>query len=210
MPFHRNQKKHSHSQISFIKKFISTSIMSYRTSTNGNRKAVKGEVKQQECHVCKRNGEDWRVYNDHNFRDTKGRICCPIFVKKMRENCCSKCNKIGHFADHCTAVMPSDSVQEHTNFVKKYLTRGKPATKVAVKTAPVQSANLFAALDESSDEEDKPHPNVTVRKPVSRVAQMDWAAADSDDESNSPRKRLFEMAPCPTCASSAHMYCHKA
>lgn len=187
--------------------------MSYRTSTNGNRKAVKGEVKQTECHVCKRNGESCGVYNGHNFRDTKGRICCPNFVKKMRENCCSKCNKIGHFADHCTAVAPSDSsAQERTNFIMKYLTRGKPAAKVAVKTAPVQSANAFAALDESSsDEEDKPHPNVTVRKPVLKVAQMDWAEMDSDDEeSDSPRKRLFEMVPCPTCGSSTHMYCHKA
>jgi hypothetical protein len=182
--------------------------MSYRV----NKKTIKGEVKQNECHVCKKNGEGWRVYNDHNFRDTKGRICCPIFVKKMRENCCYKCNKIGHFADHCTVV--ASTVQEQKPVVMKWPMRTKPLEKESAPAVKARPANVFAALEESSsDEEDKPHPNVTVRKPVSKVAQMNWADMGSDDEDEepaSPRKRLFKMLPCPTCGSSSHMYCHKA
>jgi len=166
--------------------------MSRRVNTNGNRNIVKGEVKQQECHVCKKNGESWRVYNDHNFRDLKGRICCPIFVKKMRENCCYKCNKSGHFADHCTVVVTTTREEDLKTFVNKLIIREKKVVKESKPVVtPVRTTNAFSALEDSSEDEDKPPANVTVRKPVKKV--KDWAdyESDNDDETPSPRRKLF-------------------
>jgi hypothetical protein len=104
-------------------------------------------------------------------------------------------------------------VQEKKPDIMKWLMRTKPLEKETVPAVKSRPVNGFAALEESSsDEEDKPHPNVTIRKPVSKVAQMNWADMDSDDEDEepaSPRKRLFKMVPCATCGSSSHMYCHK-
>jgi hypothetical protein len=157
--------------------------MSRRVNTNGNRKVIKGEVKQNECHVCKKNGESWRVYNDHNFRDLKGRICCPIFVKKMRENCCYKCNKTGHFADHCAVVVTTITTpaEELKTLVNKSLMREKKVSSETKPVVTIRTANGFASLCDSSDEEDKPPSNVTVRKPAKKVVK-DWADYESDDE----------------------------
>jgi hypothetical protein len=115
---------------------------------------------------------------------------------------------VGHFADHC----PATTLHEQKPIVIKSVLRAKYVEKESAPAVKVRPVNVFATLDDSSDEEDKPHPNVTVRKPVLKASQMNWADMDSDDEDDepvSPHKRLFKMVPCPTCGSSSHMYCHK-
>ena len=130
-------------------------------------------LNKTECYVCKKNGESWRVYEDHNFRDTKGRISCKNFLRKMRENCCYKCDGYGHFADHCKGTKP---------FVFKKFYSDKPTAKENKIVAMVITKNVFSEIDVSYDE-DAPHPIVAVRKPVSKVATMDWTAeSDSEDD----------------------------
>jgi hypothetical protein len=88
----------------------------------------------------------------------------------MRENCCYKCDGYGHFADHCKGTKP---------FVFKKFYSDKPMAKETKIVAMVVTKNIFSEID-VSDEEDAPN---AVRKPVSKVATMDWTAeSDSEDE----------------------------
>ena len=68
------------------------------------KKVVKGEVHATECHICKKSGEAVHIYSNHNFRNTKGAVVCEIFLKKLSENKCYKCNDFGHFANKCTGL----------------------------------------------------------------------------------------------------------
>ena len=149
--------------------------MSRRVSTNGNKKIVKGGFMATRCHVCEKNGEAVHVFENHNFRDTKGRIVCERFLHKMRSNQCYKCDKVGHFADHCVVIVRKNDICDEAKSVVDGLDKKKAVSK---KAGPPQktSQNAFAALGDSSDSEEEPAPKKT------SVKMMDWADYYSDDE----------------------------
>ena len=143
--------------------------MSRRVIPTINRgKMVKGEVEAASCHVCKAHGKSEYCVNSHNFRDVKGRVCCPT----MLENICSKCGVKGHFQSGCSG--PKE-VKSHKSSSTKEVERDtiKDKTKVFV--------NAFDAL---ADEDDAPPANVTIRKPLSRAARLElnWADDSESDE----------------------------
>jgi hypothetical protein len=148
--------------------------MSRRVQNNNKGKHVKVEIIAASCHVCKAHDKPVHVIESHNFRDVKGRVCCPT----MLENVCSKCGLKGHFQSRCevsTVFKPFKSLSTKYN--------AKKENKEKPKVVPV---NAFAALaEESSDEEeeaiknDPPPANVTLRKPDPKKA---WADYESDDE----------------------------
>jgi hypothetical protein len=146
--------------------------MSRRVPNNTKGKHVKVEVMVTSCHVCKAHGKTCKIVESHNFRDTRGKVCCPTIL----ENVCSKCGQKGHFQSRC---------EVSTGFKKFKLPSMRMTDwkeKPNVGTSPT---NAFAALTEESDSEeaikdDPPPANVTVRKPVAKKSWADYD--DSDDE----------------------------
>ena len=145
---------------------------------NSKGKHVKFEEMATSCHVCKAHEKPAHVIESHNFRNARGKVCCPT----MLENVCSKCGLKGHFKSRCevsTEFKPFKSFSMKTSE-----NNAKKENKEKPKVVPV---NAFAALaEESSDEEeeeaikdDPPPVNVTLRKPDPK---KDWADYDSDDE----------------------------
>jgi hypothetical protein len=141
-------------------------------------KQVRFEVAATSCHVCKAHGKPCNIVESHNFRDIKGRVCCPT----MLENICSKCGRKGHFQSKCEGLKefkayksPEKKAEDHK-------------AKMAIKEKPIPSIqNTFSALAEDSSEEeeairDDPPANVTVRKPVVKKAQKAWGDYESDDD----------------------------
>jgi hypothetical protein len=92
---------------------------------------------------------------------------------------------MGHFADHCAVVITSTTnanfVEELKTLVNKSLMREKKVPSETKLCVTIRTANAFDSLCDSSDEEDKPPSNVTVRKPAKKVVK-DWADYESDDE----------------------------
>jgi len=152
--------------------------MSRRVSNNRS-KVVKGEVMATSCHVCKAHGKPCNIVESHNFRDFKGRVCCPT----MLENICSKCGRKGHFQSKCEGLKEFKPYKSPATKAEEY--NAKKENKEKVKVTPT---NAFAALGEdSSDEEeaikdDPPPANVTLRKSDPKKAQKAWADYDDDDE----------------------------
>ena len=153
--------------------------MSRRVPNNNRSKVVKGEVKATSCHVCKAHGKPFNIVESHNFRDVKGRVCCPT----MLENICSKCGRKGHFQSKCEGL---EQIKEFKPYkspaTKAEEYEAKKENKEKVKVAPT---NAFSALaEDSSDEEeaikdDPPPANVTLRKSDPKKS---WADYDDDDD----------------------------
>lgn len=154
-----------------------------------NKKTAKHDSKATHCHVCEKNGASIQECGTHNFRDTKGRVVCERFLQKMRSSTCYKCQRVGHFADRCVIVTKTtgDASVDMARIFKIIERSKRKVEPKKEKEAPVSkgSANVFAALDESSDDEkedEKPPANVTVRKAVDKPKIKSWVDWDSDEE----------------------------
>lgn len=153
--------------------------MSRRVPHNNRSKVVKGEVMATSCHVCKAHGKSFTIVESHNFRDIKGRMCCPTVL----ENICSKCGRKGHFQSKCEGL---EQIKEFKSYkspmTKAEEYKAKKENKEKVKATPV---NAFASLADESDSEegaikdDPPPANVTLRKSYPKKA---WADYDDDEE----------------------------
>lgn len=136
---------------------------------------IKGkfEAKATGCHVCKAHGKPSQMVESHNFRDIRGKVCCPT----MLENVCSKCGIKGHLQSGCTGTPRRKSYQ---------YTLTKATESETIKDKTKVFVNAFDALaDGESDEDDAPPANVTIRKPLSRAARLrlNWADdSDTDEE----------------------------
>ena len=153
-----------------------------------NKKPV--EVKGTCCTHCKKSGQSCHVYESHNVRDTKGRVCCPAILS----NVCSKCNKVGHLPSYCVVTVSGDTRNTETKdvvskFVAKMKALTEPNVKVGAKIVPVnESMGTYAdlAMDSSDDEPSSPRKhslskNVTVRETKKKPsAWADWS--DVEDE----------------------------
>jgi len=150
-----------------------------RRATHTKGKNVKVEVIAASCHVCKAHGKPCNVVESHNFRDFKGRVCCPT----MLENICSKCGRKGHFQSKCERLEQIKEFKAYKSPSKK--AEEYEAKKEKTKVAPT---NAFAAFEEeSSDEEeaikdDPPPANVTLRKQDPKKVQKAWTDYDDDDD----------------------------
>lgn len=157
---------------------ILLSTMSRRPSMN-----KKSSEHKLFCKLCLDNGQPMTIVTSHNVIGLNGKSCCP--TKAGLE--CSKCGRNGHFAKYCTASMHvSDAVMKMC--VKRI---EKPSEKPVVKGLS-KTANLFAELEESSDEESPRTPKkekaVEAECPgaparVFKPKPVNWADwSDSEDE----------------------------
>jgi hypothetical protein len=133
-------------------------------------KFAKGEVKATGCHVCKAHGKSTQMVESHNFRDIRGKVCCPT----MLENVCSKCGVKGHFQSGCTGPKEKKAFQERVT--------EREDKKEKVAALPVNPFDALAGDD--SDQDDPPPAKVTIRKPLSRAARLrlNWADDSESDE----------------------------
>jgi Nanos RNA binding domain len=131
----------------------------------------KIEARATFCRVCKDSGLPVQVCESHNTKDFRGIVVCPT----VKNNTCPKCYKKGHFAKYCTVTQKS-----------KERSLGFEVTAPPVEKKPDEEkralpSGRFAALEESSEEEEPPA-NVTIRvKPTARKFKS-WADVESDDE----------------------------
>ena len=137
-----------------------------------SRRVTKKEVNATECHVCKKSGESWQICSSHNFRDTKGRIACERFLKKIRENLCNKCNTHGHFSDRCTGK------SEFKVNVKVFKHIG--ITCVEKPSAPTKGS--FSAISGYESEEEPAMVCPVATKPKKNIRTDNWADWTDDDE----------------------------
>jgi hypothetical protein len=143
------------------------------------------EPKAACCHICERAGESSQMVASHNFRDTKGRVVCPIFVQKLKKNRCHRCDQTGHFADKCPNSMVS--ILARLGEAREQKEAEKPAKKEAPAAVQKVAVNQWDVLGmDSSDEEEeeafaKVAPNVTVRGKV-KVSKRNWAEMSDDEE----------------------------
>jgi hypothetical protein len=119
------------------------------------------------CKVCKDMGLSDIVYNSHNVKNEKGKVCCPTLMSIR----CTKCSNMGHMEKYCTVKEKDIS----SNFCFK-----KPEeTNVAAKSI---SSNAFAVFDDSSSSDvDTP---VLKKTPASKRNWAEWS--DSEDEYDEP------------------------
>jgi len=126
------------------------------------------------CHVCEKAGVPRTLYENHNFRDHKGKICCKRFLDNLRSHTCTECGKSGnHFSNQCKEPKKQQPVRLAVVIVKAKDNK-KKADAQAVQT------NVFENLDEGSDAEEAPHPNVTVRRKSKFI--RNWADCESSDD----------------------------
>jgi hypothetical protein len=165
---------------------------------HSNKKTT--EMKTLCCTHCKVRGEAKIVYESHNARDFKGRVCCPAILR----NVCSKCSKVGHLPSYCVVTVPcvvtaacvvtvsrDGRTTETKDVVGKFVAKMKaltePKTKEEPKAEPKPKAmGMYADLVMDSDDDESGSPrkqslskNVTVREAKKKPrAWADW----SDDE----------------------------
>jgi hypothetical protein len=126
------------------------------------------------CHICEKAGVPRTLYENHNFRDHNGKICCTRFLNNLRSHTCSECGKVGnHFSNQC-----QEPKKQLTVRIVAAVKEKETKKKAEAKATP---ANLFSTLDEGSDEEEEaPHPNVTVRRKYKFI--RNWADCESSDD----------------------------
>jgi hypothetical protein len=130
------------------------------------------------CHVCEKAGVPRTLYENHNFRDHRGKICCKRFLDNLRSHTCTECGKSGnHFSNQCQEPKKQQPVRMALIMVK-----AKENKKKADTPPLAVQANVFATLDEASDEEEEapPHPNVTFRRKSKFI--RNWADCESSDD----------------------------
>lgn len=119
------------------------------TQNHHNRYAKETEQKKY-CKVCHKAGKTEKEYTSHYTKSVpgdKGIVVCPTILR----NLCVKCNKYGHFSDHCTAA----AVQRPAEVRRAPIAEKKeektyeelwPAIGQVAESKRVHSGNVYAAL----------------------------------------------------------------
>ena len=155
--------------------------MSYSRSKNTKSQGTKTPF----CKICCDLGKPKSVYTSHYVRQTPhidSMITCPVLLA----NVCRHCNMTGHFVGACPKAK-REARQRREERIAEERQRRKQKEKRA--KACVESyrrgKNVFAALDEDSDDENEVVQCVVVESTpiVKRKRIINWADADSDTES---------------------------
>ena len=142
--------------------------MSHRVKSTNRGKAVKGEVAATSCHVCKAHGKSEYCVSSHNFRDIRGKVCCPT----MLENVCSKCGVKGHFQSGCTGAKAEAPRKPYRSYATK-------AVEHEAKEKSKAVVNVFELLDGDSSDDDAPPAKVTIRQ---TKVKRSWADMSDDED----------------------------
>lgn len=125
------------------------------------------------CKVCFDAGKSEKEYTNHYVRrdrDPNSPVVCPTLLNQE----CGFCGKLGHSPKYCTVLedKKKQDAKKEKALKKQQYEQQKPAVAVA-KTTTKPTANLFAALYDSDDEEPKP-------KPVAAALKKDQPALKKD------------------------------
>jgi len=120
--------------------------MSARNSNSRNAKVAPKPF----CKVCHDAGKSEAEYTNHFVKSEpgpNGKTVCPTLLAQE----CRYCYESGHTAGYCPVIAANKKVEERASreVARKEVAEKKPADKPAQK----KSANVFAALNDSSDSE---------------------------------------------------------
>jgi len=120
--------------------------MSARNSNSRNAKVAPKPF----CKVCHDAGKSEAEYTNHFVKSEpgpNGKTVCPTLLAQE----CRYCYESGHTAGYCPVIAANKKVEER---VSREVARREAAEKKAVdKPVQKKSANIFAALNDSSDSE---------------------------------------------------------
>lgn len=131
----------------------SKSNMSYQSNT---RRTTQSAYVPRDicCKVCKDSGKDFSIYSSHWPKDREGNVTCPTLLAIE----CRFCKKSGHTIRYCAELEAKnkyDAKMKYRLDQQQEQRRREIIKESAAKNARVnsKSANSFAALDDSDDEE---------------------------------------------------------
>lgn len=136
------------------------------TTQNNQRNRYSKETEQKKyCKVCHKAGKSEKEYTSHFTKSVpgdKGIVVCPTILR----NLCVKCNKHGHFSDHCTAAPKTCYVAStRPTEVREPITEKKeektyeelwPTIGQVAGSKRVHSGNRYAALEGEAMPDVKP------------------------------------------------------
>jgi len=104
------------------------------------------------CGVCHKAGKPASEYESHYTKSKPGPdgvVVCPIILAAV----CQRCNKTGHFTDHCKMKLKDEGVSKRPPERSSYPCR-KPDTVVATVATAAVSNNRFAVLSCFDNDDD--------------------------------------------------------
>jgi Nanos RNA binding domain len=117
-----------------------------------SNKRVVPEVRKPFCKVCQDAGLSETVFSSHFVKDTEGKVICPTLLNQE----CRYCFKIGHTVKFCP-ILAEQAKEEKKIEARVARVEAQRVEEEKKKSAPKSkptSKNVFAALDDSSDEEE--------------------------------------------------------
>jgi Nanos RNA binding domain len=117
-----------------------------------SNKRVVPEVRKPFCKVCQDAGFSETVFSSHFVKDTEGKVICPTLLNQE----CRYCFKLGHTVKFCP-ILAEQAKEEKKIEARVARVEAQRLEEEKKKSAPKSkptSKNVFAALDDSSDEEE--------------------------------------------------------
>ena len=158
--------------------------MSYSRTKNTKSQGTKTPF----CKICFDLGKPKSVYTSHYVRKTPhidSMITCPVLLA----NVCRHCHMTGHFTGSCPKAKREERERRKERFAEERQRRKQEEKRAnACVESLRRKKNVFAALDEDSDDENEDIVRAIVVKPVStsdpvKKRIINWAYVDSDTES---------------------------
>ena len=117
-----------------------------------SNKRVTPEVRKPFCKVCQDAGLSDAIVSSHFVKDTEGKVICPTLLSQE----CRYCFKVGHTVKFCP-ILADQAKEEKKIEARVARVKAQREEEEKKKSAPKSkptSKNAFAALDDSSDEEE--------------------------------------------------------
>ena len=117
-----------------------------------SNKRVTPEVRKPFCKVCQDAGLSDAIVSSHFVKDTEGKVICPTLLSQE----CRYCFKVGHTVKFCPilAEQAKEAKREEAKIARVKAQREEEEKKKSAPKSKPTSKNAFAALDDSSDEEE--------------------------------------------------------
>jgi Nanos RNA binding domain len=156
------------------------------TAQNNQRNRYTKETEQKKyCSVCHKAGKSEKEYTSHFTKSVPGPsgiVVCPTILR----NLCNKCNKYGHFSDHCKEIRvdfaahyrparkePIAEKKEEKTYEELWPTIGQ-----VVGSKRVHSGNAYAALEDEAMPAVKPAPH---KMNFKKVLETEYVAPKEDE-----------------------------
>jgi len=148
-------------QAIIVKSLLQILKMSRSIKSN---KRVSPEAPKPFCKVCQDAGKSPEIVQSHFVKDLQGKVICPTLLSQE----CRYCFKLGHTVKFCPilADQAKEEKREEARIARIEAQRQEEEKKKTAPKSKPTSKNVFAALDDSSDEEEVRVAKPVVTKPV--------------------------------------------